>query len=133
MWIWITADEKFKKQKDGGGHRHGYYGCTKVRDRYCKCGYVNEEDLIKQLGELLEKIDLDEIGMKEKIKTEVERFKKFNRVVLGIRDKIEIGDIDIRNYTKFILRDGTNIEKRELMSCLKSKLLLANKTISLKS
>jgi len=129
----ITADEKFKKQKNGGVHRHVYYGCTKVRDRYCKCGYINEEDLIKQLGELLEKIDLDEIGMKEKIKTEVERFKKFNRVVLGIRDKIEIGDIDIRNYTKFILRDGTNIEKRELMSCLKSKLLLANKTISLKS
>jgi len=127
----ITADEKFKKQKDGGVHRHVYYGCTKVRDRYCKCGYVNEEDLIKQLGELLEKIDLDEIGMKEKIKTEVERFKKFNRVVLCIKDKIEIGDIDIRNYTKFILRDGTGSEKRELLANLKSKITLSNKIISL--
>lgn len=50
---------------------------------------------------------------------------------MGIKEKVEVGDIDIRNYTKFILRDGTNIEKRELLGNFKSKITLNNKRVSL--
>jgi site-specific DNA recombinase len=60
----ITANENFKKQKNGNFHRHVYYGCTKVRDKECKCGYIKEDELIKQLEVLIEKIDIDEIGIK---------------------------------------------------------------------
>jgi len=127
----ITADEKFKKQKNGNTHRHVYYGCTKVRDRDCKCGYINEIDLIKQFEELIEKIDIDEIGIKVKIKEEVERFKKFQQILSGKKEKIAVDDIDIRNYAKYLLREGADIEKRELLSCLKSKLILQNKQVSL--
>jgi site-specific DNA recombinase len=81
----ITADEKFKKLKNGGINRHVYYGCTKVRDRFCKCGYLNEEDLIKQLMLLIDTISIDKIGVNEKIKAEVERVKKFHRYILGDR------------------------------------------------
>jgi DNA invertase Pin-like site-specific DNA recombinase len=66
----ICADEKFKKQKNGNVHRHVYYGCTKARDKDCKCGYINEIDLIKQFENLMDKVDIDEIGIKEKIKIE---------------------------------------------------------------
>lgn len=128
----ITADEKFKKQKGGGVHRHVYYGCTKVRDRYCKCGYINEIDLIKQFEALIEKVDLNEIGIKDKIKREVERFKKFQRTLLGIKEPVAVADIDIRNYARFILREGEDIEKRELLSCLKSKISLKEKKVELK-
>ena len=127
----ISADEKFKKLKNGSINRHVYYCCTKAKDKNCKCGYINEEDLIKQFETLLDKIDLNEIGIKEKIKTEVERFKKFQKILLGIKDKIEVGDIDIRNYAKFILREGTDVEKRELLGCLKSKISLRNKLVEL--
>lgn len=127
----ITADEKFKKQQNGMVHRHVYYTCTKARDKDCKCGFINEPDLIKQFEELMNKINLDEIGIREKIKNEVTRLKKFQQGVLGIKDKIEVGEIDIRNYTKFILREGSDQEKRELLGCLKSKLLLSNKLITL--
>jgi site-specific DNA recombinase len=127
----ICADEKFKKQKDGTIHRHVYYGCTKVRDKSCKCGYISEVDLIEQLEKLMEKIDLDEIGIKEKIKKEVVRFKKFQKVLLGIAEPIKVEGIDIRNYTRFILREGEDHEKRELLSCLKSIILLKEKTIVL--
>ena len=113
----ITADEKFKKQKDGGVHRHIYYGCTKARDKECKCGYINEIDLVKQFEILIEKVDLDEIGIKEKIKKELTRFKKFQRIILGITGPIQIADIDIRDYAQFILKDGEDYEKRELLSC----------------
>ena len=127
----ISACEKWKNQKNGNVHRYVYYGCTKSKDKNCKCGYIEEKELIVQFSNLIDKIDLDEIGMKEKIKTEVERFKKFQKTLLGIKEKVEIGDIDIRNYAKYILKDGTDIEKRELLGCLRNKITLKNKLISL--
>lgn len=127
----VTADEKFKKQKNGNVHRHVYYGCTKSKDKNCKGGYINEIELIKQFEELMDRIDIDEIGVKEKIKSEVERFKKFQQSVLGIKTKVEVADLDIRNYAKYLLREGADIEKRELLSCTKSKILLSNKIIAL--
>lgn len=126
----ISACEKWKNHKNGNVHRYVYYGCTKNKDKDCKCGYIEEKDLISQFTTLVDKIDLDEIGMKEKIKIEVERFKKFQKNLLGVKEKVEVGDIDIRNYAKYILKDGTDLEKRELLSCMKSKISLKNKIVS---
>ena len=127
----ITADEKFKKQKNGNVHRYVYYGCTKKKDHSCKCGYIREEELIEQFVTLMDRIDLDEIGIKEKIKAEVERFKKFQQSVLSLKSKILVEDVDIRNYAKYLLREGADVEKRELLSCIKSRILLKEKIITL--
>jgi len=129
----ITADEKFKKLKNGGVNRHVYYSCTKVRDRNCKCGFINEKDLIKQFEGLINTVDIDEIGIKEKIKEEVTRFKKFQQSLLGKQEKITISNIDIRNYAKYVLREGRNVEKRELLGCLRGEIILENKKITLVS
>jgi DNA invertase Pin-like site-specific DNA recombinase len=127
----ITADEKFKTQKNGNVHRYVYYGCCKSKDRNCKCEYINEIDLIRQFEELLEKINIDEIGIKEKIKAKVEEVKRFNDMILGKKEKITVADIDIKNYAKYILKEGKDLEKRELLGCLKSKIALSNKRIAL--
>lgn len=127
----ITADEKFKKHKNGNIHRYVYYGCTKSRDRNCKCGYIEEKALIKQFQALMDDINFDELGVKEKLKSEVERFKKFQRMILGSKEKIQIVETDIRNYAKYILQEGTDIEKRELLSCLKNDIIVRNKEIFL--
>lgn len=127
----ICADEKFKKIKDGTMNRHVYYSCTKSKDKYCKCGYINEEDLIKQFEKLLDCIDINEIGMRDRIKEEVSRIKKFQQSVLGLKQEIQVNAVDVRNYAKFILKDGSVGEKRELLSCFKSKLTLKEKIISL--
>ncbi len=127
----ITADEKFKKLKNGGINRHVYYGCTKVRDKNCKCGYINETDLIKQFEGLIDKIDIDKTGIQEKIKEEVTRFKKFQQSLLSTKEKIVVADIDIRNYAKYVLQEGKDVEKRELLGCLKGKIELKNKSIIL--
>jgi len=109
-------------------HRYVYYGCCRLRDKDCKAGYINEEDLIEQLAGLMDEIHLDEIGMKEKIKEEIERHKKFESGLLGVKSTtVKIADIDIRNYAKYILRDGTISEKRELLTCLRSKITMAEK------
>jgi hypothetical protein len=127
----ITADEKFKKQKNGNIHRYVYYGCTKFNDKNCKCGYINEGVLIDQFISLMDHIDLNEIGIREKIKIEVERFKRFQRSILGLDTKIIVKDVDIRNYSKYLLKEGSGIEKRELLSCIQSSIYLAQKDISI--
>lgn len=60
---------------------------------------------------------------------QIGRFKKFQRAVLGNKEKIEVGDVDIRNYAKYVLRDGADVEKRELLGCLKSKIMMKDKEI----
>lgn len=127
----ICADEKFKKLKDGSVNRHIYYGCTKAKDKNCQCGYINEIELIEQFEKLLDRISINEIGMRDKIKYEIERIKKFQQSVLNIKQEIQIRDVDIRNYAKFILKDGTIEEKRELLTCFKSKIHLSRKIITL--
>lgn len=127
----ISADEKFKKQKNGSVNRHVYYMCTKARDKNCPCGYINEIDLLKQFEDLMDRIDIDEIGIQAKLKIEVQRFKKFQQTVLGTTSKPEVADIEIRNYAKYVLREGQDSEKHELLGCLKSKICLANKQITL--
>lgn len=85
---------------------------------------------LEQLADLMNEIHLDEIGMKGKIKEEIERHKKFESGLLGVKSTaVKIADIDIRNYAKYILRDGTIAEKRELLTCLRSKITIAEKRI----
>jgi DNA invertase Pin-like site-specific DNA recombinase len=127
----ISADEKFKKLKGGGVNRHVYYGCGKVQDKNCKSGYINEVDLIGQLSGIMEIINLDELTIKEKIRSEAERMKKFQQIVLGVKEKTMTKDIDIRNYLKFVLQEGSVQEKRELLSCIKSRIVVQNKTVRL--
>lgn len=75
----ISADEKFKKLKNGGGARYVYYGCNKVRGLDCKCGYTTEKETPKQFNELIDKINLNEIEVEEKTKADVERFCKLQK------------------------------------------------------
>lgn len=131
----ITACEKFKNQKNGNVHRYVYYGCTRSKDINCKGGYLREDDLINQLANEFDKIDVNELGIKIKFEQEVERYRKFRKGVLNIsRDAItELQEIDIKSYAKYILREGSIIEKRELLANVKSRLKLKNKQIVLEN
>lgn len=129
----VCADEKFKKPKNGNIHRYVYYGCCKSKDRSCKGGYIEEKELIKQFQSLIDTIDLNELEIKEKIKEEVERFKKFQSSLFGIKGQMNIETIDIRNYMKYILKEGKDIEKRELLGSIKNKISLKDKMIELMS
>lgn len=130
----ITADEKFKKLSDGSVRRYVYYGCTRARNLHCRGGYLREEELIKQLTKIIDEIDLDTLGIQGQFKEEVERYYKFSRSILKIdpSDFKNQKDTDMRNYAKYILREGTVLEKRELLTNLQSKLVMRNKKIILK-
>jgi site-specific DNA recombinase len=98
----ITADEKFKHQKNGNVHRYVYYKCTRIRDTNCPCGFINEDDLILQLQDLMNDLDIQTVPMREKITNDLKRFKKFEQMLLGSKTAVAVKDIDIRNHAKFI-------------------------------
>jgi len=81
---------------------------------------------------LIDTIKLDEIDIKERIKSDLDRLSKLQKFLLGTKEKIDIPSIDIRGYAKYVLKEGSDIEKRELLGCLRSKICLANKKITLR-
>lgn len=128
----VTAQEKLKKQKNGNVHKYIYYGCTRSRDHHCKNGYLREEELIKQFSSIIDKVDINELGIRKKFDEEVERYNNFRGKILGIKEKEKKGKkIDVREYAKYLLKAGTIIEKRELLSCLKDKVVMKDRKISL--
>ena len=127
----ISADEKYKKLKNGKFNTHIYYGCTKAKDKNCKSGYLNETELITQLQDLVDTIKLKENTVLIKLKAEVTRFKKFQLALSGKSTEIKVSDKDVKNYFKFVLKDGDINEKRSLFESLESKLILKNKLLSI--
>lgn len=129
----ITAEEKFKNLKDGSRRKYIYYGCTRFHDKYCKNTYLPETDLIPQLLEIVDRIDINQVGMKSKLEKEIERYSDFRSKVLGMTEaeKIKQTKLDLRGYMKHILEKGALDEKRELMQSFTSKLILINKRVVL--
>lgn len=128
----ISAEEKWKQLKDGGANRYIYYSCSRARDRNCKNMYIREEDLILELLKILDKVNINELGMRKKLEDEIARFNIFQRSVLGAKEKIKTdAETDIRNYAKYILKEGTTVEKRELLANLRSRILYKDKTLIL--
>jgi DNA invertase Pin-like site-specific DNA recombinase len=130
----ITAEEKFRKLSDGSIKRHTYYSCARSRDVHCQGGGMREDELIEQLVGLMDKIDINEIGIKDQFEDEVNRFYKFSKGILGTtgNDFEKQKDLDIRSYAKYVLKEGSIMEKREVLGCLKSKLIMSDKKITLK-
>lgn len=129
----ICADEKFKKLASGGVSHYVYYGCNRSKDLQCKCGYVREEELVKQLIEILDQLDLKESDVLKKYKDEMVRLQKFQKTILGVTEKARPEkELDIKLYAKYILENGDVHEKREFLSSLNTKLLLTHKVLTVK-
>jgi hypothetical protein len=81
---------------------------------------------------ILDKVNINELGMRQKLEDEIARFNIFQRSVLGSTDKVgNRKDTDIRNYAKYILKEGTVTEKRELLANLRSKIVYKDKELTL--
>ncbi len=130
----ISAEVKLKPLKGGDVAKYIYYGCTRSRDTQCKGQYVREEVLMEQLAEIIDTLDVDLIGMRERLEWEIERWYKVHGFLIGTptpdrtRDR---RDTDLRQYAKLMLVEGTISERRELLRFLKSRLLLKDRKVFL--
>ena len=112
--------------------RPARYIRRKSRDRNCKNKYIREEDLILELLKILDKVNINELGMRQKLEDEIARFNIFQRSVLGATEKLKNNkDTDIRNFAKYILKEGTVGEKRELLANLRSRITYKDKQLTL--
>ena len=128
----ITAEERFKKINDGTINRYVYYHCSKAKRVPCEEPYIREENLLEQLLKLMDTMNINEMCVHEKLAKEIERYQKFAVGVLNMdTTTIDAPKVDIRSYAKYVLKEGSRDEKRDVLSCLRTKLLLTNQTISL--
>ncbi len=127
----VTAQEKYKKQQNGNVHHYIYYGCTRSKDINCPITYVREEDLIIQMSGLIDKLSIDELGLRKHLKNEIERHQKFQALLGSEIQKVHLQDVDIKNYAKHILSMGSTDEKREILSHLKNRIVLKDKIITI--
>lgn len=129
----ISAESKYKQLKDGTTAHYIYYGCSRGKDRFCKNKYIREEELIFELLKIIDKIDINELGMRVKLEAEVERFNKFQNMILQDKNpkRKTKPAVDMRVYAKYVLKEGSALEKRELLANLRSKIILKEKKLIL--
>ncbi len=127
----ITAEEKIKELKDGGFNAHVYYRCTKVKNRDCPNESVKESILIDEMLPIIDTMSLDKSELKLKLEKEVARYALFQTGVLkqDLPQSKKHKDISIKTFAKYLLRHGTLTEKREVLSCIKSRILLKDKKL----
>lgn len=131
----ISAEEKYKILKSTGEEAvYRYYVCSRSRNRDCKERVIPEDVLMLELYNILDIVDIDLIGMKESLDSEIDRFYKIQAFVDGVdvikRDHKK-KEYDLRKYAKTIFEEGTIEEKRNILKNLRGKLILKDKKIFL--
>jgi len=127
----ITAEEKIKELKGGGSNTHVYYRCTKVKNRDCPNESVSETILINEMLPIIDTMSLDKSELRQKLEKEIARYALFQTGVLkqDLPQSKKHRDISIKIFAKYMLQHGTLLEKREVLSCIKSKILLKDKKL----
>lgn len=127
----ITAEEKIKELRDGSSNAHVYYRCTKVKNRDCPNESVKESILIDEMLPIIDRMSMDKSELKMKLEEEVARYALFQTGVLGV----DLGqskkhkDVSIKTFAKHMLKHGTMLQKREVLSCIKTRILLRDKKL----
>ncbi|MFA5770652.1 MAG: recombinase family protein [Patescibacteria group bacterium] len=127
----VIGEEKLRLLKNGGHRRHVYYHCTRFKDRKCKEPYLDEKELIKFIIDFIEKTDEKNIHIPEKLKGAMMEYQRLVKDTIFLNSDKFIDDIEvgIKDYAKYILKEGTNNAKRELVEQLSIPKLLHDKKL----
>jgi DNA invertase Pin-like site-specific DNA recombinase len=122
----ITAQEKFRRYKNGKVQKYIYYHCTKFNNRHCDEQYIREEDITNQLIELLKDVSIEIINVKRSLKSELDKF-------LLIHNTLDQNNTDlqvcIRGFVNYVFTKGTREQKRELIECLEKEIQIRGKQL----
>ena len=127
----VIGEEKLRKLKNGGHRKHVYYHCTRFKNHKCEEPYLDEKDLLRYLIKFIDNMNENDIKIPEKLKGAMMEYQKLVADTIfyntdRLVDDIEIG---VKDYAKYILREGTNKAKRELVEQLPIPQLLHNKQL----
>lgn len=129
----ISAEEKYKTLKKTGEEAvYRYYVCARNRNRDCRERYINELQLMDQLYKILDTVEIDEIGMREMLEMEIDKWYKVQAFIEGkpVEERTqERKEYDLRAYAKIIFEEGRTEEQREILKYVTGRLILRNKRI----
>ncbi|MFB6182384.1 MAG: zinc ribbon domain-containing protein [Candidatus Magasanikbacteria bacterium] len=84
----ISAQEKYKELSNGHTAKYIYYGCSRSQDLNCKERNIREKELIKQISSIIDEIDLEEAGLKQRLISEVKKYYKFQNIFGEGKEKL---------------------------------------------
>ena len=79
---------------------------------------------MRELLELINSLELDEIGAHEQFKEELERYEKFIGAIGQSNQPQSKHIIYLKSFAKYVLANGTKDEKREILKHLSGNLYL---------
>jgi hypothetical protein len=75
---------------------------------------IREDSLLVQLLEIIDLVDIDSISVSNSLKEEIQRYNIFQSQLLkkDKQDVVTLKQINIRNYMKYMICNGSRDEKR---------------------
>jgi len=129
----ITGEEKFRKRKRQDPKRHVYYQCSKARNRQCKEPMLSEKWLIGALTRYINFMSMHHpqtIKITPKIKIGIETYRKIREQVLLLKDiNPDKEPVTFTEYARYVLNEGSDEEKRELVKVFDKTLYINNKEV----
>ena len=99
--------------------------CTENTDWSLKLFYGNT------FAGLIDTLNINKVKLTTKLDIEIQKFKKLQAMFLGKKKTEKIEPIDLKDYTKFVLKEGSPLEQRSILECISSELVLKNKIIKI--
>jgi len=128
----VIGEERFRKRKYAEPRRHVYYHCARQLSQ-CSEHYISEEKLIKQILRYINFMNIahpKSLKLTEKLKSSVDSYLKIREEILYEQDiNPKSVPLDIVNFARHILYNGTIQEKRDLVLALGRQLYIKNKFI----
>ena len=117
----FTAQEKFKKLKNGEFNRHVYYNCTRRVDINCTEKYINENNLCGLLQTFIE-ANYKKIKITNKLQAKVDKHYYVTKTLLN-HYKVEVNlSVPLVEYSRYVLSSGTEFEKSALAEGIENAL-----------
>ena len=92
---------------------------------------INETDLVEALLKMADTLNLNKVQLTAKLNSEIQRFKKLQAMFLGKQKTEKIEPIDLRDYAKFVLKEGSVLEQRAVLGYISNDLVLKNGKIEI--
>ncbi len=82
------------------------------------------------MTKMLDTISLDQVKLSTKLNAEIQKFKKLQAMFLGKKKTEKIESIDVRDYVRFVLTEGTVLEQRSVLECINGEIIFKNGNIT---
>ncbi len=130
----ITGVEKYRKRQKGAPRRHVYYYCAKTKNPECPEKPIKEKWLIGSINRYISFMNTahpQTIKPSKKLLQGLESFRKIQEQALLEQDiSPKSASIRFADYAKYILAEGSDQDKVEVVKAFGKQLYIHNKEIT---